>query len=85
VGLEGPRAYLVIEGDLPQILEKPGNLFVVLDMVSEVPQLSFDAFELAGRNSAPNLKGKEQHTVLGHSSTSVLPRHLDLFQNASPA
>jgi hypothetical protein len=51
-----------------QIFEEPGDLFVVLDMVSESPQpwllrqrpeLSFDPFKLAGRNSAASLKGED--------------------------
>jgi hypothetical protein len=55
--LEEPRTNLVIRDGLPQILEEPRNLLVVLNMVGKLPQLSFDARELAGRNSAPSLKG----------------------------
>ena len=79
VQLKGSRTNLVIEDGFPQIFEEPGNLFIVLDLVGELSQLSFNVCKLAGRNSAPILNGKEQHAVLGRSAASVLPHNPDLF------
>jgi hypothetical protein len=54
--LEGLRTNLVVGDGLPQTLKKPGSLFVVLNTVGELPQLSFDARELARGNSVPSLR-----------------------------
>lgn len=58
VRLEGSRTNLVIGDRLPQIFKDPGNLFMVLNTVFKLPQLTFDARELAGRNLTPSLKGE---------------------------
>jgi len=63
--IPGPLTNLVIEDSLLQIFEELGNLFVVSNMIRVLPglrilsqrtQLSFNAFECAGRSSTPSPK-----------------------------
>ena len=46
------RTNLIVDNGLLQVLEKPGYVFIVLNVISKQQQLPLDTLEFAGKRSA---------------------------------